>query len=80
LVDGVSQLKDGSMTLTEGLEKFKKEGVDVLVDAVDGDVKGLVNRLKAISQVSANYKSYSGISSDMDGKVDFIYKTDGIEE
>jgi putative membrane protein len=80
LVDGVSQLKDGSMTLTEGLEKFKKEGVDVLVDAVDGDVKGLVNRLKAISQVSANYKSYSGISSDMDGKVDFIYKTDGIEK
>lgn len=80
LVSGVKQLADGSMTLTDGLKQFKKEGVDVLVDAVDGDVKGLLNRFKAISKVSSNYKSYSGISDDMDGKVDFIYKTDSIEK
>ena len=58
---------------------YKEEGVDVIVDAVNGDVKGLVNRLKAISNVSTNYKSYSGISDDMDGKVDFIFKTDSVE-
>lgn len=80
LVDGVNQLKEGSMTLNDGLKKFKKDGVDVLVEAVDGDVKGLVNRFKAISKVSSKYKTYSGISDDMDGKVDFIYKTDSIEE
>lgn len=80
LTDGVKQLKDGSMTLCDGLKKFKKEGVDVLVDAVDGDVKGLIDRLKAVSEVSSNYRSYSGISDDMDGKVDFIYKTDSIGE
>ena len=79
LVDGVKQLTDGAMTLNDGLKQFKKDGVEVLVDAVDGDVKGLVNRLKAISKVSSNYKSYSGISDDMNGKVDFIYKTDSIE-
>lgn len=80
LVDGVKQLKDGSMTLNDGLKQFKKDGVDVLVDAVNGDVKGLINRFKAISEVSSNYKTYSGISDDMDGKVDFIYKTDSIEK
>lgn len=80
LVSGVKQLKDGSMTLNDGLKKFKKEGVDVLVDAVDGDVNGLVSRLKAVSEVSSHYKSYSGISDEMDGKVDFIYKTDSIEK
>ncbi len=80
LVDGVQQLKNGSMQLTDGLKKFKEEGIQVLVDAVNGDAKTLVNRLKAISKVSANYKSFSGISDDMDGKVDFIYKTDSIEK
>lgn len=79
LLSGVKQLADGSMTLNKGLKQYKEEGVDVIVDAVNGDVKGLVNRLKAISNVSTNYKSYSGISDDMDGKVDFIFKTDSVE-
>lgn len=80
LISGIKQLKDGSISLNDGLKQFKKDGVDVLVDAVDGDVKGLVNRFKAVSEVSSNYKSYSGISDDMEGKVDFIYKTDSIGE
>lgn len=80
LVSGVKQLKDGSMSLNDGLKKFKKDGIDVLVEAADGDVKGLVNRLKAVSKVSSHYKTYSGISDNMNGKVDFIYKTDSIEK
>lgn len=78
LVSGVKQLTDGSMSLNDGLKKFKKDGIDVLVEAADGDVKGLVNRLKAVSKVSSHYKTYSGISGSMNGKVDFIYKTESI--
>ena len=58
--------------------KFKKEGVDVIVDAVNGDLKNLRDRFKAMLQVSENYKSFSGIADDTDGKVDFIFKTDSI--
>lgn len=79
-VNGVEQLSEGSMTLNDGLKQFKKEGIDMLVDAVNGDVKGIINRFKAVSAVSSDYKTYSGISDDMDGKVDFIYKTDSIGE
>lgn len=79
LVIGVQQLKDGSMQLSDGLKEFKKEGVQKLVDAVDGDIKGLVSRLQASQDVSKNYKSYGGIGKDMDGKVDFLFKTDAIE-
>lgn len=79
LLSGVSQLADGSMTLSKGLKQYKEEGVDVLVEAVNGDAKGLVDRLKAISKVSSKYRSFSGISDDMDGKVDFIFKTDSVE-
>lgn len=80
LIGGVKQLKDGSLSLNSGLKTYKSQGVDKLVEAVNGDVKGLLNRLKAISKVNSRYKSFSGLSSDMDGKVDFIYKTDGIEK
>lgn len=79
LLDGVQQLKDGSMQLDEGLQKFKKEGVDAITDAVNGDLKTFRDRFKAMLQVSENYKSFSGITDDMDGKVDFIFKTDSIQ-
>lgn len=79
LIDGIKQLNNGSMSLNNGLKQFKKDGVDAIVNAVDDDIKGLVNRFKAISKVSGNYKSYSGISEDMNGKTDFIFKTDSIE-
>lgn len=79
LLSGVSQLADGSMTLNKGLKQYKEEGVDVLVEAVDGNVQGLIDRFKAISKVSSSYRSFSGISDDMDGKVDFIFKTDSVE-
>ena len=79
LLDGVKQLKDGAMKLDDGLKKFKKEGVDVIVKAVDGDVKPLIERFKAMVQVSKNYKSFSGTTDEMDGKVNFIFKTDSIK-
>ena len=67
------------MKLDDGLKKFKKEGVDVIVKAVDGDVKPLIERFKAMVQVSKNYKSFSGTTDEMDGKVNFIFKTDSIK-
>lgn len=80
LVDGVKQLNDGAMTLSKGMKKFKDEGIDSIVDAANGDVKDIIDRFKAVQKASKKYNNYSGISDDMDGKVDFIYKTDSIEK
>ena len=80
LIDGIKQLTDGSMQLSDGMKQFKTEGVDKLKKAADGDIKSLVERIKAISKVAKGYKSYSGISDGADGKVDFIFKTEGIEK
>jgi putative membrane protein len=79
LVDGVQQLKDGASELSDGLSQFNEEGIQKLIDAVDGDVEGLITRLKATVDVSKNYRNFSGISDDMDGQVTFIYRTDEIE-
>ena len=79
LVDGITQLRDGSMELSDGLKQFNEEGIQKLIEAVDGDLEGLSDRIRVIADVAKNYTSFSGISEDMDGDVKFIYKTDSIE-
>ena len=79
LTDGVSQLKDGAMQLNGGLKQFNEEGIQKIVDLVDGDLNGIVARLKATIDVSKNYRNFAGISDDMDGQVKFIYRTDEIK-
>ena len=79
LVDGITQLRDGSMELSDGLKQFNEEGIQKLIEAVDGDLDGLSNRIRVTAYVAKHYTSFSGISEDMDGDVKFIYKTDSIE-
>lgn len=79
LVDGVSQLKDGAMQLSDGLKKFNEEGIQKIVDLIDGDLDNVVARLRATVDVSKNYRNFSGISDGMDGQAQFIYRTDEIK-
>ena len=79
LVDGITQLRDGSMELSDGLKQFNEEGIQKLIEAVDGDLDGLSNRIRVTADVAKHYTSFSGISEDIDGDVKFIYKTDSIE-
>lgn len=79
LIEGVTQLRDGAMALSEGLEEFNEQGVQRLVDAVDGDLEGLVERIRATADVAGRYQSFSGLSEEMDGQVKFIYRTAAIE-
>ena len=66
------------MCIRDRLEAFNKEGAEKLIDAVDGDLGGLLTRIKATVDVSKNYKSFSGLSDDMEGQVKFIYRTESI--
>ena len=78
-VDGVQQLRDGAMQLNDGLKQFNDDGIAKLDELVNGDLDDLIARLKATADVSKNYRSFTGLSDDMDGKVSFIYKTAEIE-
>lgn len=79
LIDGVTQLRDGAMELSHGLKEFNEQGVQKLVDAFDGNLAGLMDRVDALRDVSERYSSFSGISSDMDGQVKFIWRTEAVE-
>ncbi len=79
LVDGVTQLKDGAMQLSDGLKQFNEEGIQKIIDLVDGDLEGVIARVRATIDVSKDYQNFSGISDNMDGQVKFIYRTDEIK-
>lgn len=79
LIDGVTQLRDGAMELSDGLKEFDEKGVQKLVDAFDGDLSSLADRLEAVRDVSERYNSFSGISADMDGQVKFIWRTEAVD-
>ena len=79
LVDGVTQLKDGAMQLSIGLKQFNEEGIQKIIDLVDGDLEGVLARVRATIDVSKDYQNFSGISANMDGQVKFIYRTDEIK-
>ncbi len=79
LIDGVTQLRDGAMELSDGLKRFNEEGVQKLVDAFDGGLDGLMDRVDAVKAVSERYNSFSGISGNMDGQVKFVWRTQAVE-
>lgn len=79
LIDGVTQLKDGAMELSDGLKQLNDEGIEKIVDLLEGDLEGLTERISAVRDVAGDYNNFSGLASGMDGKVEFIYTTDSIE-
>ena len=79
LIDGVTRLRDGAMELSNGLKEFDEQGVQKLVDAFDGDLGGLMDRVDAVKAVSERYTSFSGISDGMDGQVKFVWRTEAVD-
>lgn len=74
LIEGIKQLRDGSQQLSQGLQKL----YDSVKNVVDVDIAGLMARINALTEISGNYKTFSGVSDDMDGKVKFFFRTDEI--
>lgn len=79
LTDGITKLRDGSMELSDGIKQLNEQGIQKLVEFVDGDLERVVARLKATVDVSKEYHNFSGINDDMDGKVKFIYRTEELK-
>ena len=78
LVDGVDELYDGAGELKDGLNKFNDEAIQKLLDFLDGDIKGLMDRADAMIDLAKGYAGYSGIAEGKKGVTQFIIKADGI--
>ena len=79
LGDGVDQLAEGSHTLTDGIVQFNEEGIQKIVNAYNGDIKDLVDRIQSVIDAGEDYQSYTDIADGVNGSVKFIYKTAAIK-
>lgn len=79
LSDGAGDLSDGAKKLSDGIVEFNDEGISKIVNAYDGDLKPLANRLQAIIDAGNDYQTFSGLAKDSKGSVKFIYKLAAIE-
>ena len=79
LKDGVQQLSDGSVLLSDGIKEFNEKGISKITEAVEGELEGLIERVRAMSDLSKNYYNFSGINDDMSGTVKFIIRTEEIK-
>lgn len=79
LADGVKQLADGAKQLADGFTQFKEQGIEKLVGAVEGDLKGLLDGLTAVCDASKDYTSFAGIGDNMSGCTRFIYRTEAVK-
>ncbi len=81
--DGIEQLADGAVDLYDGMTEFKEEGVDKLTATVTDLLEGgsaLKDTVESLQTAAEDYKSFSGISENMDGRVKFILTTEEIQK
>jgi len=79
IVDGVSQLDEGANKLADGMVEFNEKGIEKLINAYNGDVKALVDRIQAVMNAGSDYDSFAGKNENMVGNTKFIIKTAPIE-
>ncbi|MDO4311541.1 MAG: hypothetical protein Q4C52_00480 [Eubacteriales bacterium] len=80
LAEGASALAEGNQTLADGMSEYKTEAIDKLTDLFDGDIAKVTDRLKAMTDLGKEYKSFAGIHSNMSGTTKFIIETEGVDE
>lgn len=73
LIDGVQKLTDGAKELHNGIVKLNDEGIQKIIDAFDGDLSGLSERLKALRDMADTELMFSGLKE----QPRFIYKSEG---
>lgn len=78
LTQGLQQAADGSKTLTEGMQAFNDQGVSRLVDTLQNDYGGMLDRMNALSDAAKSYTNFGGITPGTEGTVKFVIEVDAI--
>ncbi len=79
LYDGTKKLESGAKKLADGITQFDDEAIQKLISAYDGDVKNVVNKLKALEKAGKHYQSFTGLADGKEGTTKFVWRMDGIK-
>ena len=75
---GTSSLKDGIAALDNGIYQFNSQGIGKISDLVNGDVKTLEAKLKALGKLSLNYGTFDDLENGTEGVTKIIMVVDEI--
>lgn len=80
LTDGAATLADGASSLAEGVKTFNEEGIGKVCDLMNGEVKGLTDRVDKLTKLSQEYNNFTMLNGENDGSVKFIMIIDAIKK
>ena len=75
LYDGISKLDDGLKELSDGITKYNNDGIKSISKLVNGDVKNISARVKALTKLSNDYKTIQSTKK-VNGSTKLIYVID----
>jgi len=78
LTNGLNSLKEGAFALNQGIETINTEVINKLSEMVKVDLGQLKITIKAMNEASKNYKSFTNVNGQEEGKVKFILKNEEI--
>lgn len=73
---GVGALSDGAHELADGVVTFNEEGIEKILNAYNGDIEPLTEKIQAVLDAGADYQTYTGIADGVNGSVKFLYRTE----
>ena len=80
LTESAGTINDGTETLTDGITQFNKEGIQVLYNTINGQVKDLQVRVEKMQQLANEYKAFTMAEENTEGNVKFIMMIDSLKK
>ena len=80
LTNGTEELRNGIAQLDSGLAQFNSQGINKIANIVNGDVKSIEGRVKALISLSSNYKTFDDSTKETTGSTKIIMIVDGIKQ
>ena len=72
LDNGAQELKNGISQLDSGIAQFNSQGINKISNIVNGDVKSIEGKIKALVQLSNNYKTFDENGENTEGSTKII--------
>ncbi len=80
LANGADSVKNGTQELADGMTKFDTEGIQKIVNLVNGDLKDFKARAEKLKDLANEYTTYSGNDENAETIVKFVTITDEIKK
>ncbi len=80
LDNGAQDLKNGIAQLDSGIAQFNSQGINKISDIVNGDVRSIEGKIKALVQLSNRYKTFDETGENTEGSTKIIMVIDQVKK